>query len=72
MTESAVRYFTPESTMFHRKVRAKLQARINEHVGFLVANAAVDYADYRFRCGQISALHEAMEICAVTEKEEGN
>lgn len=72
MTESAVRYFTPDSTMFKRKVRAKLEARIGEHVGFLAANAAVDYADYRFRCGQISALHEAMAICDITEKEEGN
>ena len=68
--DGPVRYFTPDSTGFKRKLRAKLQERIAEHVGFLVGNAASDYADYRFRCGQISALHEAIEMCDIVEKEE--
>lgn len=68
--ESAVRYFTPDSTAMRRKLRSKLEARAAEHAGFLATGTAVDWADYRYRCGQIQALNEAMAICDAAEKEE--
>lgn len=72
VTDSAVRYFTPDSTLFKRKVRAKLEARFNEQAGYLAGGTATDWADYRYRCGQCRALIEAIEICDAAEKEEGN
>lgn len=71
MADSAVRYFTPDTAM-KRKVRARLEARIREHAGFLCEGVAVDFADYRYRLGQMNGLKEAIEICDVAEKEEGN
>lgn len=67
--ESAVRYFIPGSKL-PRGLRGKLQSRLTEHMGFIASGAAEDFADYRYRAGQIQALSEAIEICEQMEKDE--
>lgn len=72
MVESAVRYFTLEGSRLPKGWRAKVQERVKDHLTFLGGGAAADFAEYRYRCGQIQALYEAIEICEQLEKDEGN
>lgn len=70
MSESAVRYFVPDSRALPRTLRGKLTARRDELGQFVVDGHASDFADYRFRVGQIEGLTQAIDICEQIEKDE--
>ncbi len=65
-----LRRFIPDRPQFISKTRAKLMARQNELVGFILAGAPVDFPDFRHRLGQVEGLREAIEICEQMEKDE--
>lgn len=67
--EGELRRFLPDRRDFCSKTRAKLIARRAELSGFVASGTAHDFADYRYRCGQIQALTEAIDICQQLENE---
>lgn len=44
------------------RARKEINELIETRSGFVESGAAVDYADYRFRCGEMTGLKTALDI----------
>lgn len=69
MTDTAVRYFTPESNALPRTLRGKLEKRRHELTLQLADGSCIDFADYKSRVGVIRGLTEAIGECIEAEKD---
>jgi hypothetical protein len=66
----AVRIYEMDRPDFTPRLRAKLEKRRDELIGFLFAAPAPDYAEYMRRVGIISGVREAIEFCLQSEKDD--
>ena len=58
--------FTPA---FHNHLTHKLLERLEDYLDALSSGCASDFADYRYRCGQIFSLREAIAVAEETRKQ---
>ena len=57
-------------SLFHRKLRVKLEEAIAQHSEFLGSGGAVDLPHYREVVGHIKAFKEVLEMCREIDKED--
>ena len=50
------------SPVFYNLICQELTERINDCLHAIGSSVAIDFPDYKFRCGQIAALREALDI----------
>lgn len=66
----SLRPFIPDNPEFCSKMRAKLTTWRDELIRLVASGDALDFPEYRYKCGKIQTLSEAIEICENMEKED--
>ena len=51
-----------EDNHLWRIVAPKLREKLDDHTDHLVRAGALDYADYKYRCGCIQTLKEVLDV----------
>ena len=68
MTDPLKISFGSIDTRIQTEFRKDIAERIADATASLANGAASDFADYRFRCGRIAALNEALEAADEARK----
>lgn len=66
---SPIRFFPVDHPAMPHTLRGRLEARRKELTDAMVSGFALDFADYRYRAGQINGIEMALSFCADVEAE---
>ncbi len=67
--DSAVRLYTLDHPDTHTKTAVRCSRIMDDYSRQIVEGYCTDWADYKYRCGQINGLRMAIEQCEDIEAE---